>query len=217
MNPETYSTLFPHSFSPDPCNFAGSDHFSIFPSPASAYPTSLPPSSDFPIDSSLFLPSLCSLEHGDSSAPKRLRLLSPPAAASKHPADSARTRRHKFGDRTRSLQKLLPWTKKMDTATVLEDAAKYVRFLHSQVAVLQAMPISSSFGPMTFDGSSSASAIVGPLGTLNRQQTLQVLVNSPVAQTRLSDLGLCVFSYEQLVMLRKVPAALPHPFNNFNH
>jgi hypothetical protein len=39
---------------------------------------------------------------------------------------------------------------------------------------------------------------------LNRNQALQVLVNSPVAQTKLCSQGYCVFSMEQFSMLRKL-------------
>ncbi|KAL6228360.1 hypothetical protein ACLB2K_002310 [Fragaria x ananassa] len=49
-----------------------------------------------------------------------------------------------LSDKTRCLQKLLPWENKMDTATMLESAHRYVRFLQAQVATLQAMPIVAS-------------------------------------------------------------------------
>ncbi|KAJ0030304.1 hypothetical protein Pint_14159 [Pistacia integerrima] len=39
----------------------------------------------------------------------------------------------------------MPCEKKMDTATTLEEAYKYVRFLQSQVNTLQSMPLESSF------------------------------------------------------------------------
>ncbi|EOX99201.1 DNA binding-like protein [Theobroma cacao] len=116
-------------------------------------------------------------------------------------SELARKRRQKLSDKTRCLQKLMPWDKKMDTGTMLQEAYKYIRFLEAQVSILQSMPISSSFAstehnaPVGFD--------YGGLGRLNRQQLLQVLVNSPVAQTMLYSQGFCVFAYEQLVSLKK--------------
>ncbi|XP_031251126.1 transcription factor HEC2-like [Pistacia vera] len=57
----------------------------------------------------------------------------------------ARQRRQNNSDNVRCLQKLMPCEKKMDTATTLEEAYKYVRFLQSQVNTLQSMPLESSF------------------------------------------------------------------------
>ncbi|KAK8700461.1 hypothetical protein V6N13_018857 [Hibiscus sabdariffa] len=111
----------------------------------------------------------------------------------------ARNRRQKLGEKIRCLQKLMPWDKKMDTGTMLQEAYKYIRFLQAQVSILQSMPITSSF--------SSTQHVVNDgfagLGRLNRQQLLQVLINSPVAQTMLCSQGLCVFASEQLVSLHK--------------
>ncbi|GFP82482.1 transcription factor bhlh117 [Phtheirospermum japonicum] len=64
-------------------------------------------------------------------------------------------------------------------ATVLEEAYKYIKFLQAQVNVLQSMPCESN---------SSAAAATniggsGNLGKLNRQQLLQVVVNSPAVET----------------------------------
>ncbi|XP_022726897.1 transcription factor bHLH117-like [Durio zibethinus] len=114
----------------------------------------------------------------------------------------ARKRRQKLSEKTRCLQKLMPWDKKMDTGTMLQEAYKYIRFLQAQISILQSMPITSSFvsgehinAPFAFD--------YNGLERLNRQQLLQVLVNSPGAQTRLYSNDFCVFSYEQLVSLKK--------------
>lgn len=120
-----------------------------------------------------------------------------------------RQRRPRISDKTRSLQKLMPSDKKMDTATLLEDAYKYVEFLQAQIKALQWMPVGSSFsgtggGALTEVGAGVNNNVLGSLETLNRQQLLQVMVNSPVAQTMLYSKGFCVFSHEQLLLLRRI-------------
>ncbi|KAL7000228.1 hypothetical protein U1Q18_001376 [Sarracenia purpurea var. burkii] len=113
----------------------------------------------------------------------------------------ARQRRQRISDKTRCLQKLLPWDKKMDMATVLEEAYKYVKFLQAQISVLQCMPCHS----LSFTTKSPSNGnMFGGLGRLNRQQLLEVLVNSPVAQTILCSQGCCVYSIEQLILLKKM-------------
>lgn len=92
----------------------------------------------------------------------------------------------------------------MDIATMLKEAYKYIRFLQAQVSILQSMPITSSFVSTTQHLNNAAFEVdFAGLGRLNRQQLLQVLINSPVAQTMLCSQGLCVFSSEQLVSLNK--------------
>ncbi|KAI9176669.1 hypothetical protein LWI28_005735 [Acer negundo] len=126
--------------------------------------------------------------------------VSPAAPVLKH---STRRSGQKLSDRTRSLQKLLPSDKKMDIATMLEEAYKYVRFLQAQVRAIESMPLDSSFVVQNdcdwacFGGGSG-------LGMLNRQQLLQVLVNSPGAQTTLYSQGFCVYSLEQLIFINKL-------------
>ncbi|XP_062016344.1 transcription factor bHLH117, partial [Rosa rugosa] len=169
------------------------------------------------------LPDLLSLDH---SPYKRPRLLDHQTRASSSyqlyptPPESqpapvvvprgsslARKRRQTLSDKMRCLQKLLPWEKKMDNATMLEAAHRYVRFLQAQVAALQAMPIvasdSASSLPVLTRGVGGGTGEVEMLSRLSRSQMLQVAVNSPVAQTRMSDLGRCVFSVEQLALLNK--------------
>lgn len=119
----------------------------------------------------------------------------------------ARQRRHKLSDKTRCLQKLMPWDKKMDQATLLEEAYKYVKFLQAQFRALQSMSSDSpSFLP--HNGTSPPALpngdVFGDLERLNRSQLLQVLVNSPVAQTMLYSQGFCVFSLEQLTLLKDI-------------
>ncbi|KAK4286229.1 hypothetical protein QN277_002815 [Acacia crassicarpa] len=117
----------------------------------------------------------------------------------------ARQRRQKLSDKTRCLQKLMPWDKKMDQATLLEEAYKYVKFLQAQFNALQSMPSHSPFlshcGSSHSQSSVQNGGVFGDLERLNRNQVLQVLVNSPVAQTRLCSQGFCVFSVEQLTLL----------------
>ncbi|XP_027172052.1 transcription factor HEC1 [Coffea eugenioides] len=126
--------------------------------------------------------------------------------------------RQKISEKTRCLQRVLPWDKKMDMGTMLEEAYKYVKFLQAQISVLQTMPeksstaaISSSGGKSknpSYDVSSSGvgenNVAWGDLGKLNRQQLLEVVVNSRVAQTALYSRGCCVYSTEQLVLLKKM-------------
>ncbi|XP_057507717.1 uncharacterized protein LOC130790708 [Actinidia eriantha] len=126
--------------------------------------------------------------------------IQPPAVV---PASTlARLRRQRLSEKTRCLQKLLPWDKKMDMATMLEEAYKYVKFLQAQISVLQSMPGDSSSSFATQNPSHFN--LFGGLGKLNRQQLLQVLVNSPVVQTTLYSKGCCVYSIEQLVLLKKI-------------
>ncbi|EPS66715.1 hypothetical protein M569_08064, partial [Genlisea aurea] len=96
----------------------------------------------------------------------------------------------KLSDKTRSLQKLLPWDEKMDIATVLESAYEYIRFLQAQVRALQSMPSLAC-------SSSPASYGTTILGNLNQQQLLQVMINSESAQSHLYSTGCCVYSIDQ--------------------
>lgn len=131
-------------------------------------------------------------------------------------SSTTRLRRQKLSEKIRCLEKLLPWDKKMDTSTMLEEAYKYVKFLQAQINVLQSMP------PLVEGGASSdqdrngkstsyglnheakAISVFGTLARINRQQLLQVLLNSPVAQTYLYSKGCCVYSVEQLVQYRTI-------------
>lgn len=120
----------------------------------------------------------------------------------------ARQRRQKVSEKTRCLQKLLPFDKKMDIATMLEEAYKYVKFLQAQLRALQTMPANSVFMAQgSFDGGSSygnLGSVFSGLERLSRNQLLQVLVNSPVSQTKLCSQGCCVFSVEQLGLIKNL-------------
>ncbi|KAL2331798.1 hypothetical protein Fmac_019379 [Flemingia macrophylla] len=157
--------------------------------------------------------SLCGVAEGEWREQKRQRVVIPQSKL-------ARQRRQKLSEKTRCLQKLMPWDKKMDQATLLEEAYKYVKFLQAQFRVLQSMPSSTSTST-----SSSASSpfllpndgVFGHLQRLNRTQLLQVLVNSPVAQTMLYSQGFCVFSLEQLSLLRKFSQTTHHHLHLHAH
>ncbi|KAL0319778.1 UNVERIFIED_CONTAM: Transcription factor [Sesamum radiatum] len=150
------------------------------------------------------LPGLLSLELPQNTAVVESPMMNPRIEAAPYGKQRRRRQQQRLSDKTRCLQKLLPWDEKMDMATVLEEAYKYIRFLQAQVRVLQSMPCESAGGgAATASCGTTASIGCGDLGRLNRQQLLQVVVNSPVAQTQLYSKGCCLYSVEQLVLLKK--------------
>ncbi|KAL5082071.1 hypothetical protein RYX36_010492 [Vicia faba] len=158
-----------------------------------------------PFEAFHHLPQLHSLEHSNT---KRLRHLfteetTPPQQKQPHfvrvkspslipQSKLARQRRQTLSEKTRCLQKLMPWDKKMDQATLFEEAYKYVKFLQAQVSALQSMPFHST--TTTYSGGGGDDSVCGDLKGLNRKQALQVVVNSPVAQTKLYSQGYCAIS-----------------------
>jgi hypothetical protein len=202
------------------------DQFLPIQQPFNFFPDLFPPPP--PFDSFHRLPQLLSHhEHEKPSKTKRLRYPvettpppPPPQQQQQQPhsvrgksstlipqSKLARQRRQKLSEKTRCLQKLMPWDKKMDQATLLEEASKYVKFLQAQYSVLQSMPSHSTTNNNYGGGGNGGRAgggVFGDLEMLNRNQALQVMVNSPVAQTKLCSQGYCVFTMEQFSLLRKL-------------
>ncbi|PON48534.1 Basic helix-loop-helix transcription factor [Parasponia andersonii] len=144
-------------------------------------------------------------------------------------SELARKRRQKLSDKTRCLQKLLPWDKKMDMATMLEEAYKYVKFLQAQLTALKAMPNNCPGADVSvmqsLNGFTDLDDEFAGLERLTRNQLLQVLVNSPAVQTKIYSQGCCVYSVEQMGVLENVTAMRrrrtgsnplpPLPFSSF--
>lgn len=122
------------------------------------------------------------------------------SVASQPPVHGAR----KVSDRIRSLEKIMPWEKKMSLAAILEETHKYITFLHSQIASLRWMPLDSVYpakppGEEEEEAGGEGNSL---LKSLTRQQLLQVIANSPGSRNVLYTQGVCVFSYEQLLSLQ---------------
>ena len=137
-------------------------------------------------------------------SPVPLRQIQPPPAKLST-RDQARRRRNTVSDKTRTLQKVLPWDKKMDMATVYEETYKYIKFLQAQISVLESMPVASTSSSLLgSENPRQGNNHFGGLGKLNRQQLLEVLVNSPSAQTILYSRGCCIYSLEQLILFKDI-------------
>lgn len=146
------------------------------------------------------LPKLLSYEPPHSTVAVDFPMLNARSGTASYGKKPRRRQASKMSDKTRCLEKLLPSGRKMDMATVLEEAHKYIKFLQAQVSVLQSMPRESAAAAY-FNGASSGGG--GDLGRLSRQQLLQVVMNSPAAQTQFYSNGCCVYSVEQLLLLKK--------------
>ncbi|KAD7478982.1 hypothetical protein R6Q59_005235 [Mikania micrantha] len=133
--------------------------------------------------------------------PQRLPI-APPAKLSKR--EQGTRRQYTLSDKTRSLQKLLPVEGKMDMATIYEETFKYIKFLKAQISVLESMSVTSTSGFNFRSENPRYGNLYEGLGKLNRQQLLEVLVNSPAAQSVLYSKACCIYSLEQLMLLNDI-------------
>ncbi|CAN1217886.1 Transcription factor bHLH87 [Linum perenne] len=86
---------------------------------------------------------------------------------------AARQRRERISDRIRVLQKLVPGGTKMDTASMLDEAANYLKFLRSQVKALENNTPSSHATSLTF----ASSSMLLPMQTSNSNYFPTLLQN----------------------------------------
>lgn len=116
-------------------------------------------------------------------------------------SEIARRRRSKISERIKILEGLMPWDARMTMGRLLEEAHKYIRFLEAQVTALQTMPAQLTPANAGIRGVGRSSVLFGGLEMLNRQQMLQVMVNSAAVQNLLYKKECCVFSSEQVAEL----------------
>lgn len=129
-----------------------------------------------------------------------------PAATSVEPQSvAARHRRKKISERIRVLEKLIPGGNKMDTATMLDEAIEYVKFLQLQVQILESdyslddIPVASTHSTASKRKFETTATTVG--GDSSALQPLRTatspLILSEVLQQQLFKQKLCLVSIRQ--------------------
>ncbi|XP_021746031.1 transcription factor bHLH117-like [Chenopodium quinoa] len=209
MSPE-FSSALPNLLSFE--NFPQLSPFSSYSPPQQPPQIQLPPPPPPPRQSQRDDYSLDSIleNYFEISKQKRKSSSSAAAAATEKAAVVARrqrsNRRSKMSEKIYCLGKLLPGghRHRKNTADMLEEAKKYVKFLQAQVNSLRTMPSESRFTELKLGFGDLRG--IGELARLSRQQLLQVVVNSPAAQMVMADRGWCLATAEQVAMMKRIEA-----------
>ncbi|GLJ32254.1 hypothetical protein SUGI_0649170 [Cryptomeria japonica] len=213
---------------------------------------SVPPSSQFSSDTSLsssqsfsgrvscppppLKPSEAETRHLNQLIPLQT-CRKPPYASVVPQSVAARQRRSKIREKMCSLEKLIPQGSKLDTARMLDEAIKYLKFLQAQFDVLESMPPVDSephlksnpkiavdnvniYLKANFNGrnalamqrSGSASASPKKLST---GQMLHSLLSSSRIQKKLFSAGKVIVTVQQKEMLASKRPDLAGDFSNF--